>query len=68
MAVLRRRGSPCLEASLVRQAWHAAQGSPRDLFIGVTAPGGGLEAHAWLEGDSSPETVQFRELLRQPPR
>ena len=36
-AVLRRRGAACLATAIVRQAWLAAHGSPRDLVIGVTA-------------------------------
>jgi hypothetical protein len=47
----------------VLQAWHAAQGRPRDLVIGVTAPSAGFQAHAWLDGENP---GAFEELLRRP--
>ena len=64
--VLRRTRATCLVAATVRQAWHAAQGEPRDLVIGVTPPGGGFRAHAWLEGDHPCHSAGFEELLRRP--
>jgi hypothetical protein len=65
-SVLRRTGASCLPRAIVRQAWFAAHGSPRDLVVGVTAPSAGFEAHAWLEGDSPCHTEGYRELLRRP--
>lgn len=65
-AVLRRGGYTCLEQALVRQAWDAAHGQPRELVIGVTSPSGGFGAHAWLEGDPARTVEEFVELLRHP--
>jgi hypothetical protein len=56
----------CLPAAIVRQAWFAAHGAKRDLVVGVTAPSGGFEAHAWLDGDPPCHTERFEELLRRP--
>ena len=67
-AVLRRRSDTCLVRASVRQAWDAAHGVPRDLVIGVTAPGSGFKAHAWLDGDPPCQSEGFHELLRRPPR
>lgn len=66
-AVLRRRSDTCLVRATVRQAWDAAHGHPRDLIIGVTAPGEGFMAHAWLEGDPPCQGEGFHELVRRPP-
>lgn len=52
----------CLSRSAVRQAWLTAQGDPRDLVIGVTAPSNGFRAHAWLDGDR--DGAGFAELSR----
>jgi len=49
-AILRRREERCLVSAAVWQEWHLAQGARHDLIIGVTAPGGGFLAHAWLDG------------------
>ena len=65
-AALHRTGSACLVKSVVRQRWYAAQGDPRDLVIGVTAPRSGFEAHAWLEGDDPASYAGFHELRRVP--
>ena len=65
-AALHRTGSACLVKSVVRQRWHSAQGEPRDLVIGVTAPKDGFEAHAWLEGDDPATFAGFHELRRVP--
>jgi len=54
--------------ALVLQTWHAAQGQPRDLVIGVTPPGEDFKAHAWLDGDPPCEHEGFIELLRRPAR
>ncbi len=62
--VLRNRPNSCLERALVLQRWEAAQGYPRDVVIGVTAPDD-FKAHAWLDGDPS-ESGEFAELLRLP--
>jgi hypothetical protein len=64
-AVLRRSEPTCLERSLVLQRWRAAQGEPRDVVIGVTAPGAGFAAHAWLD-DEVPGAA-YRELTRLAP-
>lgn len=65
-AVLRRSGATCLARAIVRQAWFAAHGAPRELVVGVTAPSSGFEAHAWLEGDPPCHTQRYQELLRRP--
>lgn len=67
-AVLRRRPATCLVQATVRQAWLGAQGQPRDLVIGVTAPQRGFKAHAWLDGDTPCHHDEFRELVRRPAR
>lgn len=68
-AVLHRRRASCLERALVLQAWHAAHGDPRELVIGVTAPGDEFRAHAWLEGEDPCHGSEgdFAEILRRPP-
>lgn len=65
-AVLRRRRDTCLVRAVVRQAWYAANGSERELVIGVTRPGAGFRAHAWLEGDPPCHDEGFHDLLRRP--
>jgi hypothetical protein len=65
-AALRLRRQGCLVRATVRQEWYAAQGSPRDIVIGVTAPNSGFHAHAWLEGDPPCHSEGFQELLRRP--
>jgi hypothetical protein len=67
-AVLRRRSDTCLVRAMVYQAWFAANGDERDLIIGVTAPGNGFRAHAWLDGDPPHEYAEYEELLRRPVR
>jgi len=64
LAILRRRPSTCLERALVLQRWLAARDDRRTVVIGVTAPGPGFRAHAWLEGEHAPE---FHEVARVPP-
>jgi len=66
--VLRRRGATCLQRALVLQAWHAAQGSPREIVIGVAGRSDAFSAHAWLEGDSGEQSRGFDELIRLPAR
>jgi hypothetical protein len=66
--VLRRSAATCVPRAVVRQAWFAAHGAPRDLVVGVTAPSAGFEAHAWLEGDPTCHTERYQELLRRPAR
>lgn len=66
-AVLRRRPNSCLERSLVLQRWLAAHGRPVDVIIGVTSPSSGFRAHAWLDGEPIPSSVQLDELLRLSP-
>jgi hypothetical protein len=65
-AVLRRRGDACLVRSIVMQRWLAAHGEPRDLIIGVKAPGEEFGAHAWLEGEEPHGDGPFHELVRRP--
>lgn len=64
--VLRRRNDTCLVRALVLQAWHASQGSEREVIIGVTAPSQGFRAHAWLDGDPACHDEPFEELTRLP--
>jgi hypothetical protein len=64
-AALRRRGHPCIERSLVLQAWHAAHGEPRDVIVGVTAPREEFRAHAWLDGEEPCAGERFVELTRR---
>ena len=63
-AVLRRRKETCLVRSAIWQEWHAAHGSPRDLIIGVTAPGPDFSAHAWLDGEAHSGSDGFMEISR----
>lgn len=65
LGVLQRTRASCLERSVILQAWDAAHGRPCDLIIGVTAPGGGFQAHAWLDGE--PSGGDFTELKRLAP-
>jgi hypothetical protein len=58
----------CLVQSLVRQEWHRGHGRTRQLVIGVRAPRGGFQAHAWLDGDAAATHEGFEELARFPPR
>jgi hypothetical protein len=67
VTVLRLRHDTCLVRSAVLQAWDAAHGRPRDLLIGVTAPGAGFKAHAWLEGEPASASAGFAEFTRRPP-
>jgi hypothetical protein len=66
VAVLRSRGDTCLVRSAVLQAWDAAHGRPRDLVIGVTAPGEGFKAHAWLDGEPAEASAGYVEVSRRP--
>jgi Transglutaminase-like superfamily len=66
-AVLARRQDTCLVRAIVRQAWYAAHGEPREMVIGVTAPAPDFQAHAWLEGDPPPREEGFEELMRRAP-
>ena len=65
-AALRLSKEACLVQAAVRQQWLAAQGSPRDLVIGVRGTGPGIAAHAWLDGDPPCHSEGFEELLRRP--
>jgi len=65
-ATLRARRASCLEGALVLQRWHAAHGRQLDLVIGVSAPGPGFHAHAWLEGEDPRADGEFTEILRRP--
>jgi hypothetical protein len=64
-AALNRRGHRCVERALVLQAWYAAHGDPRDVVVGVTAPGADFSAHAWLDGDEPCAGERFAELTRR---
>ncbi len=66
--VLRWRGDTCLVRAAVLQAWDLDHGRPRDLIIGVSAPGPGFRAHAWLDGDPPAATDGLDEFTRRPPR
>lgn len=66
-ATLRTRHETCLVRSAVLQAWDAAHEHPRDLLIGVTAPGPSFRAHAWLEGEPASASDGFVEVTRRPP-
>jgi Transglutaminase-like superfamily len=63
-AVLRRLEPSCLERALVLQRWLASRGEAREVVIGVTAPGPGFRAHAWLDGEPAPG---FEEIARVGP-
>lgn len=66
--VLGLRRDTCLVRSAVLQEWDLVHGRPRDLVIGVTAPGPGFKAHAWLDGDPPAARAGFDEFTRRPPR
>ena len=50
------------------QRWEAGQGVPVELVVGVTAPGPGFRAHAWLttDADAEHDHTTMTELLRRP--
>jgi len=62
-AALGRLPSSCLERAVLLQSWHAAQGEPVDVIIGVTGRQG-FRAHAWLESEPAPASPQFDEIFR----
>ncbi len=66
-ALLARRAHSCLEGALVQQRWLAAYGEPRDVVIGVLAPGEAFGAHAWIDGDPAAAAEQYLELRRVHP-
>ncbi len=66
-ALLARRPHSCLEGALVLQRWLAAYGEPRDVVIGVVAPGEAFGAHAWIDGDPAAAAEPFVELCRVHP-
>lgn len=68
MAVLGLRRDTCLIRAAVLQEWDAGQGRPRDLIIGVSAPGPGFRAHAWLDGDPEGADDGLDEFTRRPYR
>ena len=65
--LLRHRQPTCLERALVLQRWLLAQGEPRAIIIGVTAPSDGFTAHAWLLGREDPIAPLYHELTRLEP-
>lgn len=65
---LRSAGVPCLERSLLLQAWHLAHRRPLDVIVAVAPPAGGFMAHAWLENEAAPSGGPgFTELARLAP-
>jgi hypothetical protein len=62
-AVLIRTRETCLTRAFVRQSWFAAQGSMRDVVIGVSRADG-FAAHAWLDGDPPAASEGYVELTR----
>lgn len=54
----------CLVRSAVLQRWDAEHGVARSLHIGVRRSDGGVEAHAWLDGERV--DTDFSELHRRP--
>jgi Transglutaminase-like superfamily len=67
LAVVKRSSATCLEESLVLQCWLAAHGQPHDVVIGVAPGGGGIDAHAWVEGTQDTGLEAYVELHRLPP-
>ncbi|WP_444951687.1 lasso peptide biosynthesis protein [Micromonospora ureilytica] len=63
---LGRGGGNCLESALVLQRWFARRRVARTVVIGVSAPGAGFHAHAWLDGDPDPHQHDLAEILRRP--
>lgn len=37
------------------------------MVIGVTAPGAGFKAHAWLDGEPAATSAGYTEVSRRPP-
>jgi hypothetical protein len=54
----------CLERALVLQAWRAAYTDAPDVVIGVRKGESDIEAHAWVEGDTSAFDPSYDELTR----
>jgi hypothetical protein len=52
----------------VLQAWRAGHGAAPDVVIGVRGTGAAFEAHAWLDGEPDPQSSEFLEIARVPPR
>jgi hypothetical protein len=65
-ALLQRLPSTCLERALVQQQWQSARGRAREVVIGVTKPGDGFHAHAWLDGAADDKAASYQELMRLP--
>ncbi len=66
VALLTLASASCLERALVLQRWATAQGAPAAVVIGVTGPGEGFRAHAWLESAPDPSAGAYAEILRLP--
>jgi hypothetical protein len=66
--VLNRRKLTCLERAAVRQSWHSAHGSLRDLIVGVGTNDDAFVMHAWLEGDAEDRSTKFGRLVRHEPQ
>ena len=65
--ILRGRRDQCLSNALIAQAWRADHGDPVDVVVGVTAPGSGFSAHAWL-ADAADAAAGHTAIYRIPPR
>jgi len=65
--VLRRRNLTCLERAVIRQSWHSAHGSLRDLIVGAGTNDDAFVIHAWLEGDPEDQSTKLGRLVRHEP-
>lgn len=66
MAVIGRLEPTCLERSLVLQSYLRAQGTPREVVIGVRVGDDGFAAHAWLDGEEAGYGAGYEEIHRLP--
>jgi transglutaminase superfamily protein len=68
MGALGRLKPTCLERALVLQTWLAAQGTLRDVVIGVPRDGmKSAPAHAWVDGTDTVSPANYLELHRLRP-
>lgn len=61
---LRATRATCLVESAVLQRWFLDHGVLKDLVVGVTAPGAGFRAHAWLEAPGQTTEDKYVEIRR----